>query len=82
MFDLYVTTAKGTIFRTLNSPYETRHAAALSVLPIIADKGVTIGEGKALARQVRDAELGVEVTHEGSGISFRTEESPATVKER
>lgn len=76
-FDLYVTTAEGQRFRTLNSPYDTRLAAALSVLTIIADKGVTIGEGKALALRVRNAELGETVTHEPSGITFRTEEFPA-----
>ncbi len=68
--------------QTSIDPFESRHMAALSLLPVFVAESVRgveadripIGEAKVLAKRCMDADLGDFVTHEPSGYTFTTEE--------
>lgn len=57
-------------------PEPSRHELGLHAVQFIGEQvpDITIGEGKALGRAVRDAPLGVTVHHEPSGYRFTVKE--------
>lgn len=75
-YRLIVTRPDGTTFQTHINPLESLTAVGVAAMGVLGEEygRITIGEGKAFGREVRDAALGETVTHEPSGYSFRTEE--------
>lgn len=74
MYRVIVTRPDGTTFQTSTEPLPDRHATGLAVLRTLADEGApcSIGDAKRFGARVRDAELGVTLTHD-SGYQFRAE---------
>lgn len=75
-YRLIFTRPDGTTEQTSQTPIENRTRAGLAAMGVLGEEygTITVGEGKALVRLVRDADLGKTVTHEPSGYRFRTEE--------
>lgn len=75
-YRLIVTRPDGTTFQTSADPIDDRTRAGVAAMGVLGEEygTITIGEGKAFGREVRDADLGVTITHEPSGYRFRTEE--------
>ena len=79
MYNLFVTRADGTTFKTLRSPYSNRREALSTVRTVIwgtvdGPPSEQVAETIAdFARNVAAAPLGESVIHTPSGITFRTE---------
>ena len=73
-YRLIVTRPDGSQAHSCAEPLATRQAVALSALKVLAAQDVAFGRaGLDFGKQLRDAELGVTLTHD-SGYGFRAEE--------
>ena len=74
-FDLFITSPRGRGYRSLNSPYDSREATRATVRMMLIESPSSSDETQGFIARVLDAPLGETVTHEATGISFRTEEA-------
>ncbi len=74
-FDLFITTKEGRTSKSLRSPYPSREETRRTITVVVSGppENITHGEATAFADSVFTAPLGVPVTHEATGITFRTE---------
>ena len=72
-YNLYVTRPSGKTFKTLRSPYPTRGEIAATVRTILAMGCPMTGEISEFAGGVVSAPLSQTLTHETTGVGFRTE---------
>lgn len=73
-FNLYVTRPGGPTFKATGSPYTTREATAATVRTILAMGCPPDEEMEQFTTDVIDTPPGLTLTHEPTGIAFRTEE--------
>ena len=74
-FNLFITSPRGREYRSLNSPYESREMARSTIRMMLIDSPTSNEETQVFIARVLDAPPGETVTHEATGISFRTEEA-------
>lgn len=73
-YRLIVTRPDGSQFQSSTEPLPDGEAVGMSALRTLAGQGVPFGcDGLTFGREVRDAVLGVAVTHP-TGYAFRAEE--------
>lgn len=71
-YNLFITSAEGRTAKALRSPYQLRLDTRRTVRVVVDDGNRD--EAWAFANKVADAPLGETVTHEATGVAFRTEE--------